>query len=46
MIDLNDVYDQTPLLKIEDSNFLELDVSELSADLTTEQILEHVRNVS
>jgi hypothetical protein len=44
-VDSNEVYDNTPLLKIEDPNFLELDVSKLSANLAAEQILEHVKNI-
>lgn len=45
-VDSNEVYDNTPLLKIEDPNFLELDVSKLSANLAAEQILEHIRKLT
>lgn len=45
-IDPNDVYDKNPLLKIEHPNYFELDVSDLSAEIAAEKILEHVKNLN
>lgn len=45
-IDPKDVYDKTPLLKIEHPNYFELDVSNLQPNIAAEVILKHVRKVS
>lgn len=45
-IDPNDVYDNKPLLKIEHPHYFELDVSNLSAEKSSEKILEHVKKLS
>lgn len=44
-IDPQDVYDQTPLLQINDPNLLELDVTRLPAQEAAELILEHINKV-
>lgn len=44
-IDPIDVYDQTPLLKIEDPNLLELDVTFLSPESAASQILRHIQQL-
>src|SRR3990167_3739309 len=41
-IDLNDAYDTTPLLSIDDKNLLEIDVTNLSAIQSAEKILDHI----
>lgn len=44
-INSNEVYNNTLFLKIEDLNFLELDVSKLSAAIAADKILEHVKKI-
>lgn len=44
-IDPQEVYDQTPLLKINHPNLLELDVSKTLPDQVAEQILSHIQTL-
>lgn len=44
-IDPQDVYDQTPLLKIEDPNLLELDITAQSPVDAAEQIIMHIKKL-
>lgn len=45
-IDHREVYDQKPLLKIEDPHLLELDVSNLSPQVAAEKIFTHIRKLA
>jgi len=45
-IDLQDVYDETPLLSFIHQNLLELDVSNFSAEKAAKEILNHIKGLT